>query len=129
MDAQREFQSIMDEWASAIVDNDADRIGWFATPDWLLLGPEGGIGHRDRFLALVAAGELVHTAMELEVLEVRRFGDAAVVITHGTNAGTWLGHPFGADEWATNVFVRRDGRWLGSVTALTPNFAASPRRT
>ncbi len=119
----------MDEWARAIVDNDAERIGRCATPDWLLLGPEGGIGHRDRFLALVAAGDLVHTAMALEVLEVRVFGDAAVVITHGTNAGTWQGRPFAADEWATNVVVRRDGRWLGSVTALTPNYAASPQHT
>ncbi len=119
----------MDDWASAIVDNDAERIGRFATPDWLLLGPEGGIGHRDRFLALVAAGDLVHTAMALEVLEVRVFGDAAVAITHGTNAGAWQGQPFAADEWATNVFVRRDDRWLGSVTALTPNYAASPRHT
>ena len=57
-------------------------------------------------------------------LNARIYGDVAVVVAHGTNRGQWQGSPFEADEWVTEVFVRRDGGWRCAVSALTPNCAA-----
>jgi ketosteroid isomerase-like protein len=119
-----ELQKLLDDWCEAIVANDAERIGSFAEPDWLLVGPEGGPGEREQFLALVASGELTHSAMSHQVLEARVYGDVAVVLTHSTNQGTWKGQPFAADEWTTEVFVRRPDGWRCACTALTPNYAA-----
>lgn len=121
---RQRFQAILDDWAAAIVADDADRIGSFAEPDWVIIGPEGGPVGRDQFLAAVASGELTHSDMTFEVLDVRVYGDVAVVWARGTNHGTWRGAPFGADEWTTDVFVRRDGGWRCAVSALTPNYAA-----
>lgn len=59
------------------------------------------------------------------MLDVRVFTDTAVVLAHGTNHGAWRGEPFAADEWVTEIFVRRDGRWRCSMSALTPNYAAT----
>jgi hypothetical protein len=53
------------------------------------------------------------------------FGDVAVVLAHGTNRGTWQGAPFAADEWVTDVFVGRADGWRCTISALTPNFAAT----
>jgi ketosteroid isomerase-like protein len=119
------FQSILDAWAAAIVANDAERIGAFAEPDWVIVGPEGGPGTRDQFLAVVESGELTHSDMAFRILEARTYGDVAVVLAHGTNHGEWQGAPFGADEWVTDVFVRRDGGWRCAFSALTPNYAAT----
>lgn len=121
-----EFQLLLEEWAAAIVANDPEWIARFAEPDWVIVGPEGGPGGLDRFLAVVASGELTHSEMTFEVLEVRRFDDVAVVLAHGTNRGTFRGVPFAADEWVTEVFVHREGDWRCSMTALTPNYAVSP---
>lgn len=119
-----EFQAILDAWADAIVANDPKRIASFAAPDWIIVTPEGGPGHLEHFLQFVASGELVHDAMTFEVLEVRRFGECAIVMAHGTNGGTWQGQPFTADEWITEVFVTSSDGWRCTVSALTPNFAA-----
>jgi ketosteroid isomerase-like protein len=124
-DAERDrFQTLLDGWADAIVANDAERIGAFAEPDWVLVGPEGGPGQRERFLALVASGDLTHSAMTFDVLDVRVYGEVAVVLSHSTNQGSWQGTPFGADEWVTDVFVRRSGGWRCAISALTPNYTA-----
>lgn len=122
---RQEFQALLEDWAAAIVANDPEGIASFAEPDWVIVGPEGGPGELPPFLALVASGELTHSDMDFEVLDVRVFTDTAVVLAHGTNHGARRGEPFAADEWVTDIFVRRDGRWRCSMSALTPNYAAA----
>lgn len=101
-----------------------------SVPIMLIVGPEGGPVSRERFLAVVESGELSHSDMSFEMLEARTYGDVALVLAHGTNHGSWQGTPFAADEWVTEVFVRRSQGWRCSFSALTPNFAAiaPPRR-
>jgi ketosteroid isomerase-like protein len=123
-----EFGALLEDWAAAIVANDADRIGSFTEPDWLIVGPEGGPGRRDPFLQLVRSGELTHSEMSFEVLRARVYGDVGVVLAHGTNKGTWQGESFASDEWVTDVFVRRRGRWLCAISALTPNYGSAVNR-
>lgn len=122
-DGLREFQTLLDDWGAAIVANDADLIAAFAEPDWELVTPESGPVPLERFLHAVSSGSLTHSDMTFQVLSVRRHGTSASVVAHGTNHGEWNGDPFSADEWVTDVFVRRDGRWRCSLSALTPNLA------
>jgi len=124
-DDRATFQALLDQWAEAIVANDAARIGSFAEPDWVIVGPEGGPGKRATFLALVESGDLSHSEMAFELLEARVYGDVAVTLAHGTNQGSWQGMPFAADEWVTDVFVRRPNGWRCAISALTPNYAAT----
>lgn len=119
------FHALLQGWADAIVADDADRIGAFAEPDWMLVGPEGGPIGRKSFLAFVASGDLTHSAMNFEVLDARVYGDVAVVLAHGTNRGQWRGESFASDEWVTDVFVRRSDGWRCALSALTPNYAAA----
>jgi len=119
------FQALLDQWAEAIVANDPARIGSFAEPDWVIVGPEGGPGGLAPFLAIVESGDLTHSEMTFEILEARVYGDVAVVLAHGTNKGTWQGTPFAADEWVTEIFIRRATGWRCAFSALTPNYAAT----
>jgi ketosteroid isomerase-like protein len=121
--ARREFQALLEGWAEAIVANDADRIGSFTEPDWELVTPESGPVPLDRFLDLVRSGSLRHSEMTFEVLSVRRHGELAVVVAHGTNRGEWNGDPFSADEWVTEYFIQRDGHWRCALSSLTPTDA------
>lgn len=120
------FPALLEQWAAAIVANDPERIAAFVEPDWVLVTPESGQVPVDRFLAVVSSGELTHTHMAFELLGVRLLGDVAVVTARGANSGSWQGTPFEVDEWVTEVFVRRDGTWRCSVSALTPVRARPP---
>lgn len=118
-DLRREMHELLEAWAEAIVANDPARIDSFAEPGWTLVGT-GGPMPRERFLALVASGELTHEEMRFEVLEVWDRGDVVAVLAHGTNSGHWRGQPFHEDEYVTEVFARHDDGWRCVVSALTP---------
>lgn len=114
-----EFDTLLNEWVQAIISNDAEGIGQFMADDWVIVG-ETGVTARSDFLALIESGDLTHEAMELNVVRVRVYDDVAVVISQGTNRGTFKGEFFNADEWTTDVFVKQDGPWQCVLTQLTP---------
>lgn len=43
---------------------------------------------------------------------IRLYGDTAVLTVRATNTAHYEGRRFDADEWTTEVFVRRNGQWL-----------------
>ena len=113
------FTTLLADWNSAVVANDADAIAAFAEPDWAFVG-ENGIFSGTQFLRSVAAGRVTHDHMTSEVRNVRVYGDIAVVVARVRNSGTYEGNAFALDEWSTDVFVARNGRWRCLLTHLTP---------
>lgn len=114
-----ELAMIMDAWFAAIVANDAERIGAFMAEEWTIVSASGPAS-RERFLSLVASGELTHSAMDrVGEADVQMHGGTAVVTVRVTNTAHYGGRRFDADEWTTDVFVRRDGRWLCVLSHIT----------
>jgi ketosteroid isomerase-like protein len=124
MSLDEELLSMANDWAAAIVSNDADRIAAFMADDWVIVS-DSGVSPKERFLALVRSGQLTHSAMQLVGdARVRIYGDAAVVTGRVTNTAHYAGQRFEADEWTTDVFIQAEGRWLcvlSHITAATPD--------
>lgn len=115
-----ELVTICDHWYEAIVSNDAERIASFMAEDWVIVA-ESGISPKAQFLALVSSGELTHSAMDrVSGARVRIYGDTAVFTARVKNTAHYAGQRFDADEWTTDVFVRRDDRWLCVLSHITP---------
>lgn len=111
--------ALAEEWALAIVANDADRIATFMTEDWVIVS-ETGISPRKEFLSAVRSGNLTHSAMDIvSEPRVQMHAETALVTMRATNTAHSLGKRFDADEWTTDVFVRRDGRWLCALSHIT----------
>ena len=112
-----------DDWAAAMVSNDPARIADFMDDDWVIVS-ESGISTRAQFLSYVESGDLTHSAFRIVgEPRVRVHGEAAVVTARVTNTAHYKGERFDADEWTTDVFVRRDDRWLcvlSHITAVAP---------
>lgn len=112
------FTELLADWNAAIVANDADAIGEFASPDWVFVGAQG-VTSGVQFLEAVAAGRITHDRMVSEVHDVRVFGDVAVVVARVRNSGAFEGNGFVLDEWSTDVFVVHEDRWRCVLTHLT----------
>jgi hypothetical protein len=50
---------------------------------------------------------------------VRVYGDTALITGRVTNTAHFRGERYDADEWTTDVFVKRDGRWLCVLSHVT----------
>ena len=107
-------------WAAAIVANDPVAIGSFMAEDWIIVGANGATAKPD-FLASVASGELTHDMMRpVSEQRIAFHGETAIVTARLINTGHYQGAGFAADEWTTDIFVRRDARWLCVLSHVTP---------
>jgi uncharacterized protein YndB with AHSA1/START domain/ketosteroid isomerase-like protein len=119
VEAEAELRRLTIEWDRAMVSNDADAIGRFMTDDWTIIGPDGSVGTKARFLALVRSGALTHDVMESHEVDVRVYGDAAVVIARGISGGRYEGEAFLLVERVSSVFVREADGWRCMSTHLS----------
>ena len=118
-EAEEELLKVEKEFAKTIVSNDLERLGRLVTDDWIIIDPNGEIVDRARFFEVIKSGALTHDMMESEDLRVRVYGDSAVVTAITRTKGKFMGQEFSTQERATDVFVKRDGRWRCVLTHLT----------
>ena len=118
-EAEEELLKIEKAFADAIVKNDLEGIGRLVADDWIIIDPNGETVDRARFLEVIKSGALTHDMMESEDFRVRVYADAAVVTAITRTKGKFMGQDFSTQERATDVFVRRDGRWQCVLTHLT----------
>ena len=108
------------DWAEAMVANDAERIGSFMSDDWVIVS-DRGIATKERFMSFVESGALTHSAFQMASdARVERYGDTAVMTIRVTNTAHFGGQQFDADEWTSDVLVKRDGKWLCVLSHITP---------
>jgi ketosteroid isomerase-like protein len=116
---EAELVAVGDAWAEAIAANDADRIAEFMDDDWVIVSASG-ISPGADFLRLVRDGELTHSAFaRTGPARVKVYGDTAVVTARVANTAHHGGTAYEADEWTTDVFVHRDGRWRSVLSHIT----------
>lgn len=114
-----ELLKLEEAFAEAIVKNDLEGIGRLIADDWIIIDPNGEIIDRTRFFEVIKSGALTHDTMESEDFRVRVYGDSAVVTGITRTKGRFMGQEFSTQERATDVFVRRAGRWQCVLTHLT----------
>ena len=117
--AAAELVRVAHEWDRAMVTNDAAAIGRYMADEWVIIGADGSVDTREKFLELVRRGILTHDVMESHDLDVRVHGDAAVVIARGVSGGRYHGQAFLLNERVSSVFVRQDGGWRCVSTHLS----------
>ena len=116
---EKEVMKVEQEFGEAMIKNDADRIGTFLADDWIIIDPDGAIIDKARFLSVIRSGALAHEAMDSQEVRVRVYGTTAIVTALTSSKAKYMGQEFTTRERATDVFVKRDGRWQCVTTHLT----------
>jgi ketosteroid isomerase-like protein len=98
-------------FSQAIVSNDSEAIGRILADEWIIIDSEGGLIDKTRFLDVIKSGTLTHELMESADARVRIYGDTAIVTVMATSKGKYSGQAFTTHERATDVFVKKKGRW------------------
>ena len=85
----------------------------------IIVDPDGGIIDTARFLGVTKSRALSHELMESTDLRVRLYENTALVTGLTATKGKFMGQDFTSCERATDVFVKKDDRWLCVLTQLT----------
>jgi len=116
---EQELIDLGSAWAEAMVANDATRIGSFMADEWVIVS-ERGISTKDQFLSFVESGALTHSAFDMSGdARIKFYGDTAVLTCRVVNTAHFGGQQFDADEFASDVFVKRAGKWLCVLSHIT----------
>ncbi|MEQ1643163.1 MAG: nuclear transport factor 2 family protein [Pyrinomonadaceae bacterium] len=119
MSPEDELLKIGSAWAAAMVANDAKLIGDFMADEWVMVS-ERGISTKEHFLSFVESGQLTHSSFDMVGdARIRIYGDTAILTGRVVNTAHFAGQQFDADEWTSDVFVKRDGKWLCVHTHIT----------
>lgn len=120
IDLVKHLNELGAKWAEAMVANDADRIGGFMADEWVIVS-ERGVSGKEHFLSFVRSGQLTHSRFEMiGDARIKIYGDTAVLTGRVVNTAQFGGQEFEADEWTTDVFIKRGGQWLCVLSHITP---------
>jgi len=116
---QEEILKMERDFGQAVIKNDADAVGQFLTDDWIVVDADGGVIDKARFLGVIKSGVLTHEQMDSDDVRIRTYGDTAVATALTRTKGKFMGQEFTTQERATDVLVKKDGRWQVVFTQLT----------
>lgn len=97
--------------AAALVSGDFQALGSIFAEEWILVGPAGEVMTRRFIFEQLRSGYLKFTGYEMGAMEIRIFGDTAVVVGRGTPRGEWNGEKFEEKEVFSDTFTRIGGKW------------------
>ena len=100
------------ELQAAMAHNDADAMEAGRLPAFLMTDPACIMRDRDNIVGAVRSNALHFDSITASDTDARVNGDTAVVTCALTMQMTWLGSDISGEYRSTNVFVKRDGKWI-----------------
>ena len=103
----------------ALLKADTAALSRMMAPDFMEISRLGTVRSRAENLGDIASGTLHLTSIKYDSLQVRVYGDVAVLTGIADNTGTMRGFPFSGKVRYSRVFVRRDRRWQAVLMQQT----------
>ncbi|MDR3406626.1 MAG: nuclear transport factor 2 family protein [Chthoniobacter sp.] len=97
--------------AASLVSGDFQALGSIFAEEWILVGPDGQVVSRENIFKQLTSGDLKFSSYEMGEMEIRVFGDTAIVVGHGHPHGEFKGEKFEENEVFSDTFIRVGGQW------------------
>ena len=111
---EKDIREAERQWFDAFSRHDATAFSRFITDDYCSINDDGDFSNRAQVLTNVASPNSVSGTFTRDEPLVRVYGDSAVVTGRGFAKGTIRGMEFIGYVRYTEVWVKRDGRWLAA---------------
>lgn len=130
--SEQEILDLVQRWATAELDEDADALGGLLAEDFTGIGPLGFVLTKQQWTGRYRGGELRNSAFEVLEPRVRTYGATAVVVGTQKQETSFQGNDTGGQFRLTLVAVKQDAGWavaniqlsgpLGPPPSMPPNF-------
>ncbi len=110
-DVQREIKQLEDERNRAILQGDVDALDRMTADDYTFITLRGELRTKDEILKGFKSGSFKYDSRQISDLNVRVYGDAAIVTGRSIQNGRENGKDYSGDYRFTRVYVRQNGHW------------------
>jgi ketosteroid isomerase-like protein len=116
----RQLEKLVEDWAAAELHGDTAFLRSSLADDFVGIGPRGFMLTKDQWLERHESGKLRYESIGWDEVQVRLYGDAAVVTGRQTAEGKYEDYDLRDQFRATLIFVEQHGRWLLAGLHLSP---------
>ncbi len=115
--AEQELTKLTNDWNAAMAKPDVAALERILSDDWISCEEEA-FGTKAQFLADLKSGNYALSSTVVHEMNVRAYGNAAVVITHYTTVKEqYKGKDISGSYRTIDTWVKRAGRWQCVATA------------
>ena len=106
-------------WNEALISNDLGAVSRIVADDWVGIDFKGVMTTKEETIAQLKSGLSRNEFVELGDMNVRVYGDTAVVTGTDTEKSVYQGENSSGRYAFTDVFVKIDGRWQAVASQST----------
>ena len=118
--ADAELKTIEQQWLDAYIKSDPSVIKNLEAEDYTIIGPDGAVSTKAQDVKSVTNKTFVLKTATMSDYKCRMIGDNAAVVTSMLKmSGTDEGKEFSGDFRGTDVFEKKDGKWVAVASQLT----------
>ncbi|KQV51214.1 MULTISPECIES: nuclear transport factor 2 family protein [unclassified Duganella] len=109
-----------DAWDKAIISKDRAAIAENMAEDFRQISARGDVADKAAFLDAIMSAKLVINPYGVEDMDIRFYGDVALVSGRTRMTGSYDGKPFGSHYRYVDVYLRKEGKWRVASVQITP---------
>jgi ketosteroid isomerase-like protein len=106
--------------AAAVVKADVATLEGLTSDDYILINANGQLSNKAETMNAIKTGVIKLSSNEVSDMNVRVYGDTAVVTGKSTAKGTIGGRELTGPVMFTRVYVKKDGKWKSVAFQQTP---------
>ena len=111
MGAERELLKVNKEYDEGLVRGDTSALDRIFGKEFIYTSTSGEVVNKSQQLELIRSGQMKIEAGASDDVQVRLYGNMALVIGSFKAKGQFKGQAFDSTERYTSVWVKRGGRW------------------
>jgi ketosteroid isomerase-like protein len=112
LSAKQQIESLEEERNRAIVRGDASVLDRMTSDDYTFITLRGELRTKSDIVKGFQSGSFRYQSRQISDLNIRVYGDSAVVTGRSTQKGSENGKDYSGDYRFTRVYVKQNGRWL-----------------
>ena len=113
---EQQLKQMEDDWQKAIKNKEATTLKSIIAEDWVGTDDKGKLLNKEPYISQTTSNPDAIESTENFDMQVRVYGDTAVVTGGSREKGTRSGTAYTDTYRWTDVFVRRGGRWQAVVS-------------
>jgi len=119
---EQEIRRLEREWFESYVRGDRAAFDLIVADDAVMTYGNGKVGNKSEAIAEIKAPADASYSLTSDDVQVRVYGDTAIVTGRVTEKGTFNGRSLNSQSRYTDIWVRRNGRWqvVGAQSTRLP---------